>query len=101
MQGERGDVLAPLAQWRYLDRENTQAIKEVLSETPSFDFLLEIPIGRGDDADVDFARPGVADAFDLLFLQDTKQLRLHGQRDFTDFVEEERATVGEFEAAGF
>ena len=38
---------------------------------------------------------------DLGFLQDPQQLGLHGKRQFANFVEEERAAVGEFEAARF
>src|SRR5215469_9749912 len=77
MQYERGNVLAALAQWRHLNWKNTQPIEEVLSEAASFDVILKVAIGRGDDADVDFACARITNALDFLFLQDTKQFRLH------------------------
>src|SRR5215472_3538400 len=43
----------------------------------------------------------IADAFQLLFLQYAEQLGLHRERHFADLIEEQRAAVRQFEAAGF
>src|SRR6185369_11487643 len=40
-------------------------------------------------------------ALDFVFLQDTQQLGLHRQRQFADFIEEQRAAVGQLETTGF
>ena len=42
-----------------------------------------------------------AEALELLFLQDTQQLGLQGRRDITDFIQEKRSLVGQFEATDF
>jgi hypothetical protein len=45
---------------------------------------------------VNFARPGVADAFKLLLLQYAEQLGLHCERNFADLIEKKRIAIGEF-----
>ena len=40
------------------------------------------------------------EAFELAGLQHAQQLRLAGEREVADLVEEQRAAVGRFEAAG-
>ena len=44
-------------------------------------------------------RPAAADGLELLFLQDAEQLDLHVERQFADLVEEQRAAIGQLEAA--
>src|SRR5262249_28685053 len=43
----------------------------------------------------------IADAFQLLFLQYAEQLGLHRERHFADLIEEQRAAIRQFKAAGF
>ena len=99
MLGEARDVFAAVAQRRIFDGEHAEPVEEVLAETTGFDRGFEVTIGRGDDAHIHFARTRVADTFDFLLLQHAQQLGLHGQRDFADFIEEEGAAIGEFEAS--
>jgi hypothetical protein len=60
---ERADLLAPLAQRRQLHREDREPVVEVGAEGAAGHHLLEVPVGRGDDAQVDrrckkaFVRP--------------------------------------------
>jgi hypothetical protein len=56
-------------------------------------------IGRGNQAqiDVDFFAP--AQAGEGLLLDKAEQLRLHGQGDVTDFIQEERAAIGALDMA--
>ena len=61
--------------------------------------MLEVSIGGRDDPDVDLGRPAAAHGFELVFLQHAEQLHLHVERQLTDFVEEQRAAVGQFEAS--
>ena len=89
MCGERRNVLAAFAQWRDFNRKDAQAIEKVLAEPAGIDLFLQVAIGRGDDANVDFAGAGVADALQFLLLQNAQQLRLHRERHFADFVEEQ------------
>ena len=52
-----------------------------------------------DDADVDLERVVVAHAADLAALEHAQQLGLHGSGQFADFVQEQRAAVGDLEQA--
>ena len=51
------------------------------------------------DAHVGVARPGLADALELLVLQEAQQLGLQRRRDLADLVEEQRAALGRLDAA--
>ena len=53
----------------------------------------------GDDAHVALARDVAADALVDSFLQDAQQLHLHRQAHVADLVEEQRAALGDLEAA--
>ena len=99
MSDKAADVLAAFAQRRELNREDAQAIEKVLAEPASVDLFLQVAIGRGNDADIDPAGARVADAFQFLLLQNAQQLCLHRERHFSDFIEKQRAAVGQFEAA--
>src|SRR4051812_14492749 len=99
MLGEQRNVLAPFAQGHRLDRKHVEPEIEVLAKTSALNLLLEVAIGRGDDADVDRAGALLADAFEIAFLQYAQQLALQFERDLADFVEEQRAAIGELEPA--
>src|SRR5688572_13945232 len=63
--GEQGDVVPPLAQRRHVHGDHVEAVEEVLAELALPDGLLEILVGRGDEADVDAPRLHVADGLEL------------------------------------
>jgi hypothetical protein len=98
---ELGDVFAPFAQGWNLDGENTEAIEQILAETPGLHFLFQIAVRGGDNADIDLAGARVANALDFLLLQNPQKLGLHRLGDFSNLVQEQRAAVGEFESAWF
>ena len=52
---EQRDVLAPLAQRRQRDRDDVDAVEEILAERSRLDRLGEIAVRGGDDAHVDLA----------------------------------------------
>ena len=52
-----------------------------------------------DQPDVDLHRLAGADPFESLFLEDAEQLGLNLQADVADFVQENRAAVGQLETA--
>ena len=99
MLDQQRDVLAPFAQRRHLDRDDVEPVEQVLEELAVGDQLPQIAIGRGDHAHVDLLRALGAERLELAILQHAQQLRLHRQRDGADLVEEDRAAVGEREAA--
>ena len=66
---------------------------------PSATSACEVGIGRREDAHIHAPRLRGADALELAGLEGAQQLGLQALRDVGDFVQEERAAVGHFEAA--
>ena len=99
MPDEERDVLAPLPQRRQPDGEDAQAVVEVLAEAAVRHGPLEVAVGGGDDPHVHLAGPAGADALELAVLEDAEELRLDVEGELADLVEEERAPVGQLEAA--
>ncbi len=96
--GEVGDVFQAVAQRRHVDGHDVEAVVQVFAEVAPLDGFLQVAVGGGDDAHPHFQGLGAADPFKLTFLQHAQQLGLERGRDFADFVEEDRALVGEFKA---
>ena len=69
-------ILEPLPQRGQRDREDIEAIVQILSELAAVHFFDQIPVGGSHDPDVDVHRPRAAEPFELAFLQDAKQLGL-------------------------
>ena len=97
--GELRDVLGALAQRRQLDRDDVDPVVEVLAEPPFLDRLLEIDVGRRDQAELGLDRLGAADALDLAFLNRAQQLGLQVEPQVADLVEEQRAVRRQLELA--
>ena len=66
---------------------------------PPAHFGLHVGIGRGKNAHIHAARGRRADAFEFAGFERAQKLGLQIHRHVGDFVEEERAAVGELEAA--
>ena len=97
--GQQRDVLAALAQRRHRDLDRVQPEEEVLPEAARRDLRVEVGVGGRDDAHVGAPRARAADALELAGLEHAQQLGLQVQRDVGDLVEEQRAAVGQLEAA--
>ena len=97
VMGEQRDVFAPVAQRRQLDLDDVQPIVEVFSELPFGHELLEVDVGRRDDAGVDLLRLDPAQPHELPFLHHPQQLGLRLYRHAADLVEEDGALVGQLE----
>ena len=93
-------VVAAIAERREPEVHHVQAVVEVFAEAARADLFFEVPVRRGDDADVDLLGLRVADAEDDALLQRAEELHLQVQRELADLVEEERALVGLLELAG-
>src|SRR6266403_2095495 len=85
------------AQRRKHDRDDVQAVVEVLAEASRLHLGLEVLVGGGEDADVDLERAVAAHPFELALLEHAQDLRLRLERHVADLVEEERAAVGDLE----
>jgi hypothetical protein len=94
------EVVATVAERGEVHRDDREAEVEVRAELAFGNHLLEVAVGRGDDADVD-RRVGVGTdrAHDALF-EDAEELGLRREGQVTDLVEEQRAALGREEAAG-
>src|SRR6185437_10673392 len=87
------DVVAALAQRRDRERNHLQSEVEVLAKGPTANGLLQIVIGRGDDADICANDPVSADALDLLRLDRAQQLRLRVGAEVAHFVEKQSSVM--------
>ena len=88
-----------MPQRRQLDRDHVQPVVEVGAEAALGHLLLEIRVGRRHQPAVDLDRLRAADRDDLALLQRAQQLHLRRERHLADFVEEERAALGDLEQA--
>jgi hypothetical protein len=97
---ERSDVFAPLAEGREVDWNHIETVEKVLAESTGCDQILQIDVGGSDDANIDADGARISDAFEFVLLQNAKKFYLKLIADAVDFVEENSATVGGFEATG-
>ena len=98
---QQAEIARPLAERRQAQNADCQPMEQVLSKALLGDFVLQVPIGGGNDANVDGLGPCRAEPLDSPFLQAAQEFDLGGQGQLTDFVEEQAAGVSRFEIAGF
>ena len=79
---------------------HVEPVEEIFAEAPFFHLVHQIAVRGGDESHVDreLARP--AQAPEGLRLQDLEELGLQLQRQLSDLVQENRATIGQLEQAG-
>src|SRR5262245_37939125 len=94
---ERVDVVWALTQRRQRDREDVQAVVEVVTEVSRFHHPEKIAVRRGDHADIDVDRPCSTYTLELVLLQHAEELWLQLEWDLAHLVEEQCATVCELE----
>src|SRR6202453_32782 len=100
MNKER-NILPSLAKWWYLNRKNIQPVKEILPELIVADHQRQIPMGRRDEANVNMNGLVASQPLEFLFLQRPQQLWLQLQTNVVNFIQEQRAAIGNFETAAF
>src|SRR5262245_43726222 len=94
---EERDVLGAIPQRRELHLHDRESEEQVLAELPPLDLLLEVEVGRRDEADVDPDRGGGPHPHERLLLEDPQELRLRRRGHVPDLVEEERPPVGDLD----
>ena len=82
------------------DRENIQAVIQIHTERSVLDHLFKGPVRGGNHTDVEFNVMGSAQATDGSVLQYPQNLHLNFERQFPDFIQKQRATVGLFKDTG-
>src|SRR5713101_1620443 len=98
---ERGNVFAAVAERGNEKGNDVQAVEKVLTKRAAGDFLLEVFVGGGDDANVHGDGLAGADGFEALLLEDAKDFGLRAKAHVADFIEKERAAVGFLKLADF
>lgn len=97
--GQLCDVLAALAQRRQLQAHHVQAVQQVGTEFSLRDQTFQILMGGGDHAYIDADQFASTHTEEFALREHTQQSRLQRQRHVADFIEEQSAAVGLFEAA--
>ena len=95
--GEERDVVGPIAQRRHEDRDHVQAEVQVLAKPGRANLRSQVFVGGSEHADVHPDAGRATDRLDDLLLQRPQHLGLRLQAHVADFVEEQRAAVGELE----
>ena len=99
--GQRDDILLPLAQRINQHGEYIETVVHIFAEQMLMDHVLEITVGGGDNAYINFDGYGAAHTGDLFFLNGAQQLCLESKGQFAHFVEKQCAVLGCFPQAGF
>ena len=97
--GEQGNVFAAGAQRRQIDGDDVEAVEEVFAEVAVAHRLAQVDVGGGDDAHVHLNLLNAAQVHEAAVLQHAQNLGLGVHAHGGDFVQEERAAVGDFEEA--
>ena len=82
-----------------VDLDDAEAVVEVFAERAIVDHLTGVAVRRSNDPHVDGNHPRAAHALHLACFEHTQELRLKTDVELADFVQEERAAIGHFEAA--
>src|SRR6266849_5292678 len=90
---QQRNVRSSFSKRRYLDREDIQPIKQITAERASADGGLQVTIGGCNHPNVSADSTSAADTLKLMLLQNTKQSNLSLNWKFSDFVEENRASI--------
>jgi hypothetical protein len=87
-----------VAQRSNRNREDVQAVIQVLAELALVDGLHEIPVRCRNNADIDFDGIRSAEALELAFLEHAEEFDLNVERNFADLIQENGSMVGQLEA---
>jgi hypothetical protein len=80
--------------WRFIERDDVQAVEKVLAEVAALDLFFEVLVGGGDDAHAHLNELGGAHRFEALLFEGAEDLGLGLEAHVADFVQEQRAAVG-------
>jgi hypothetical protein len=86
-------------QRRNLHRKNVQAIKQITSKRTLSDGSLQVTVSGSDHPRIGLDGASSTDTFEFVFLQNTQVSDLSLGRKASDFIEEDRASLGQLKAA--
>ena len=88
-----GNVFPPLSQRRQHQRENIDAVKQILSKLTVFDECGQIPMRGHQHAHIDAHRLFAAYALDFAFFKHAQEFGLHVQRHVANLVKKKRPVL--------
>ena len=92
-------VTCAIFQRRQFDRQDVDAVVEVLAKVSLFDLERQVAVGCCNDSHIDASFLVRADSPHRTVFQDTQKFRLQAERHFADLVDEQCSAVGDFEQA--
>ena len=95
------DILGSLPQRWKLERNDVEAVVEVLSKCLLFNALFQITVSGGNDTDVEVSTDGGSNSPNLAILKKLQQLDLGGRRQLLDLVQNGGALIGLLEETSF
>ena len=81
------------------NRKHIQTVKQVATERPGADSNLQVTVRGCDHPDVSAYRAGPADTLKLMLLQNTQEGDLSHMRKFSNFIEEDSASICQLKPA--
>ena len=100
MRGQKGNILLPVAERLAGDGKDIEKQIQVLADAMRAARLLVRQGGRGDHTDIERLFSGIAQAGHSTVLQRGQEFALYLEGQFFDIIEEQRATMREFQLAG-
>src|SRR5467141_1239162 len=101
MPEKQRDLRGALAQRWHIYREYIETIVKILAQAARLHRLLNFHVGRSQDAHVDVDQTAAAEPGVLVVLENVQQLGLQVGAHLRNFIEEDRALVGEFKFSRF
>ncbi len=86
-------------QRRKHQRNNIKPVEQIRAEFPILHLFLQIFIRGGQKTNIDLDRPGSTYARKFTFLKHAKKFGLQNRRQFSNLIEEQAATLGDFDHA--
>lgn len=93
---QQGDIAFSCRKRRQMQRDDVDAIIEILPEMSLVDLFQEVAIGGADKTDINLARSSAADPHDFPLLNDPEQFHLHIGTHLGDLIQKQGAAMGHF-----
>src|SRR6185503_16564556 len=91
------NVSTSFAERRHIDRQDVDAVIQIVSETTIRHHRAQVAIRRRDHSDVHVDLMRTTDATDLSLLKRTQQLRLNTNIELRNLVEKQRPSIRDLE----
>ncbi len=99
MRRQQRNIFAAFAQRRQMNLNGVEPEQQILAKAPALHFLIQVGVGRRDHAHIHALGFGRSHALHFAYLQHAQHFGLEIQGHVGDFIQEQRAAVGQFEAA--